>query len=124
MKFVFSFGILTTKTGLPLHSTVIISPGSNFERSTFTGAPAASALALGLNKGVRTKLKGKAPLVNLAGNNEVADRFQAYIIAVAVQEKGLDFLDRSNSEIREISEEYINTGLREMEKIFLKVLFI
>tara|TARA_Y100001935_G_C17306182_1_gene512455 strand:+ start:2001 stop:2420 length:420 start_codon:yes stop_codon:yes gene_type:complete len=78
------------------------------------------ALAIGLNKGVRTKLKGKAPKVNLRGNNEIADRFQAYIIAVAVQEKGLDFLDRSNSEIREISEEYINTGLREMEKIFLK----
>ena len=48
MKFVFSSGIFTTKTGLPLHSTVIISPGSNFETSTLTGAPAASALALGL----------------------------------------------------------------------------
>lgn len=78
------------------------------------------ALALGFNKGVRTKLKKKYPNVNLDGDNPTNRKAQAYLIAIAVHEKGLDFIDGERSEIRNISEEYINTGLIEMEKIFLK----
>ena len=40
--------IFTTKIGFPLHSTTFIWPGTKEEISTWTGAPAASALALGL----------------------------------------------------------------------------
>ena len=46
-----------TKTGLPRHSARICSPGRIFEISTFTGAPAAFAFALGFQeetKGVAT----------------------------------------------------------------------
>jgi len=46
------------QTGLPRHSTVIISPGASFEISTSTGAPAALARAREIAKAVTDNLGG------------------------------------------------------------------
>ena len=78
------------------------------------------ALALGFNKGVRTKLKKKYPNINLRGDGTSNRKAQAYILAIASYDQGLDFLDEEESVVKNIAEEYINTGLKEMESIFLK----